>query len=267
MKVYSHSLQGKRPTQEDQHIININPNIKNSSQILNNINLIGVFDGHGGKTVSYYLKKNLSQFYFIKSNYNHNIFLKTYLFKRYTEHIFDILQNELKETHPRASEYCGSTACIAIHTPDNILWVVNVGDSRAVLCDKNGNAKQLSIDHKPNVPDEKKRIESLGGKIVFDGNDWRIKSLSLSRAFGDLDCTPYVTHVPDIFKYKINSDDKFIIIACDGLWDVLNNQVAVDYVKNLLLKNIKVNYAEKLASYALAKGSTDNITVVVYFFL
>ena len=263
MKVYSFSLQGKRPTQEDQHITNIN--INNKSSQYNNINLIGVFDGHGGKTVSYYLKKNLAPLFLIKTNHNHNIFLKTYLFTRYTNYVYNLLQNNLKEKHPRAIEYCGSTACIAIHV-SNILWIINVGDSRAVLCDKDGNAKQLSFDHKPNVPDEKKRIENLGGKIIYDGFDWRIKSLSLSRAFGDLDCEPYVTHNPDIFKYKINDNDKFIIIACDGLWDVLNNQVAVDFVKNLLLKNMHVNYAKELALYAYTKGSTDNITVIVYFF-
>ena len=79
MKVYSFSLQGKRPTQEDQHITNIN--INNKSSQYNNINLIGVFDGHGGKTVSYYLKKNLAPLFLIKTNHNHNIFLKNYLSK------------------------------------------------------------------------------------------------------------------------------------------------------------------------------------------
>jgi len=259
MKVYFYSLQGKRPTQEDNHVININLNKNNNSS---NINLLGVFDGHGGKAVSNYLKKYLPAFYTNKID----VFNKTKDFTKYTYNTYNSLQDNLKKLHPKAAEYCGSTACIAIHATNNILWIVNVGDSRAILCDKNGIAKQLSFDHKPNVIDEKNRIEKLGGKITFDGNDWRIKSLSLSRAFGDLDCAPYVTHHPDIFKYKINSNDKFIIIACDGLWDVVNNQLAIDFVKNLLLKNIQVNYAKELALFSYSRGSGDNITVIVYFF-
>jgi len=130
----------------------------------------------------------------------------------------------------------------------------------------NNEAQQLSLDHKPNVPEEKKRIERLGGKITFDGYDWRIKSLSLSRAFGDLDCQPYVTHIPNIFKYNIDNKDNFLIIACDGLWDVLSNKKAVDFVKNLQANNFTGNYAKELAQYGLNNNSLDNITVVIYFF-
>ena len=175
----------------------------------------------------------------------------------------------MKEKHPRAVEYCGSTACIGIHSLDknnkNFVWIVNVGDSRAVLCNKSGNAVQLSVDHKPNLPEEKKRIEHLGGKITYDGSDWRIKTLSLSRAFGDLDCCPYVTHLPNIYKYKIDSNDKFIILACDGLWDALSNQTAVEFIRDLQFKNFQGNYAKELANYGLDKGSYDNITVIIYF--
>ena len=104
--------------------------------------------------------------------------------------------------------------------------MLNVGDSRAVLCNYKNFAVPLTVDHKPNLLKERKRIEKLGGKIKFDGSDWRIKDLSLSRAFGDLDTFPYVTHKPDISKYSLNKKDKFIIFACDGLWDVMSNSQA-----------------------------------------
>ena len=70
----------------------------------------------------------------------------------------------------------------------------------------------------------------MNGKIQFDGHDWRIKDLSLSRAFGDLDASPFVTHEPEIYKYKLSSKDKFMVLACDGLWDVLSNQEVVNFV-------------------------------------
>ena len=266
MKVYSSSLQGNRDTQEDQHISFINLNGSNAEY--NPINLFGVFDGHGGSKVSRYLKSNLPDFFLIILK--NNIYKNKNDFNSYVTGVYDFLQNNLKMKHPKAAEYCGSTACVAVNTVDekkkNILWVINVGDSRAVLCNKNGEAIKLTKDHKPNDPEEKKRIEQLGGKIKYDGSDWRVKTLSLSRAFGDLDCCPYVTHVPSIDKFKINSKDKFLIIACDGLWDALTNQNAVEYIRDLHFKNFNGNYAKELANYALKKGSQDNVTVIVYFF-
>jgi serine/threonine protein phosphatase PrpC len=264
MKVFSYSLQGKRQTQEDQHIAILNMDGANNE--MNNINFFGVFDGHGGKKVSHYLRNNLPAFFTTK--FKKNIFSKNDAFTKYTNQVYDLLQTNLKEKHPRAVEYCGSTACVGIHTMENdkqYIWIVNVGDSRAILCNKDGKAVQLSIDHKPNLPEEKKRIEHLGGKITFDGVDWRVKTLSLSRAFGDLDCCPYVTHLPNIYKQKISLKDKYLIIACDGLWDALTNQQAVEYVKNLQFTGFQGNYAKKLADYALEKGSYDNVTVIIYF--
>jgi len=260
MKVYSCSLQGKRPSQEDQHIHVLNLNGINENY--NNINLFGVFDGHGGKKVSQYLKNSLPNFFLTK--FDKNIYTKDKLFTEYVNQVYDFLQNNLKEKHPRAVEYCGSTACVCIQYK-NIFWVINVGDSRAVLCNFENEATQLSFDHKPNNPEEKKRIENLGGKITFDGSDWRIKTLSLSRAFGDLDCCPFVTHLPHIYKYNLNLKDKFIIIACDGLWDVFTNKEAIDYILNLKSKDFNGNYAKQLANYALEKGSYDNVTIIIYF--
>jgi len=265
MKVFSHSLQGRRNAQEDNHITILN--IDNNNDEMNKINFFGVFDGHGGKKVSHYLKNNLPSFFTTK--FKKNIFTKNEAFTKYTNDVYDLLQNNLKEKHPRVVEYCGSTACIAIHSIEKnkqFLWIINVGDSRAILCDKLGQSVQLSIDHKPNLPEEKKRIENLGGKITFDGVDWRIKTLSLSRAFGDLDCCPYVTHLPNIYKHKISSKDKFLIIACDGLWDALSNQQSVEYIRDLQFTGFQGNYAKKLADFALEKGSYDNITVIIYFF-
>lgn len=266
MKVYSHSLQGKRPTQEDQHITLLN--LDNSNENYNPINFFGVFDGHGGSKISKYLKNNLPDFFIpkLKKNiYKNNESVSTYI-----NGVYNFLQENLKNKHTKIAEHCGSTACIGInlinHKNKNILWMVNVGDSRGVLCDKTGEAVQLTVDHKPNLPDEKKRIENLGGQITYDGSEWRIKSLSLSRAFGDLDCCPYVTHLPNIYRYKINSKDKFLIIACDGLWDALSNENAVEFIKKLQLKNYTGNYAKELATHALVKGSYDNITVIIYFF-
>lgn len=266
MKIYYHTVQGKRESNEDQHFIFTNLDGKDIEK--NCINMFGVFDGHGGKLVSKYIKENLPGF-FIKK-FKDNLFSKSDKFSKYVNKVFDLLQNKLIEDHPKAVNYCGSTACLILHCLNKAekkgyIWIINIGDSRAVLNNKNDLPIQLSKDHKPNSPDERSRIEKMGGKIVFDGVDWRIKDLSLSRAFGDVDCTPYVTHLPQIYKYKLSSKDKFIILACDGLWDVVSNQVAIDFIQDLKNKNFKGNYAKMLCEYALAKGSMDNVSIIIYF--
>jgi serine/threonine protein phosphatase PrpC len=264
MKIFSHSLQGKRDSNEDQHIHIMN--LSGENQELNPVTFIAVFDGHGGKAVSKYLKENLPPFFV--NRFNKDIYSNSELSAKYFNKIYDLIQNKMKTDHPRAVQYCGSTACVCIHIKDgkkDRLWVLNVGDSRAVKCNRSNIAEQLSQDHKPNSPSERLRIEQLGGKIEFDGSDWRIKDLSLSRAFGDIECTPYVTHLPQIYRNRIKNSDRFIVVACDGLWDVMSNQDAIDYINELQMNlKYKGNYAKDLAELAYQKGSLDNITVVVY---
>lgn len=265
MKIQSYSLQGKRPTNEDQHYHIIN--IDNKNENINPINFIGVFDGHGGKTVSKYLKKNLPKYFLTK--YDKNIYKDSRTASKYFSIIFNKIQEKLERDHPRASKYCGSTALCAVHymnknTP--MLWVVNVGDSRGILCKKNNDIIQLSEDHKPNSISEKSRIEQLGGRIHYDGYDWRIKDLSLSRAIGDCEAKPYISHLPEIYRFKLSKKDKFAVFACDGLWDVLSNKKVGEYINKLLENKYKGNIAKSLASYAIKSGSYDNVSVVILFF-
>lgn len=260
MTVYTYSMQGKRPSNEDAHINYINMNGETSIDSTK-LNLLGVFDGHGGKAVSNYLKKYLPLA--IINNFN-----KEKISSKFFCNIYNNIQKKMEVTFPRLIKRCGSTACICIHfmhNNKNKLCVVNVGDSRAIICNKFNIAVPLTIDHKPGQIMERKRIEYLGGTIEYDGSDWRIENLSLSRAFGDCDAKPYVTHEPEVFSIDISSKDKFIIVACDGVWDVLSNQEAIDFVINLLSdKSYTGNYAKDLSIYAYNKGSSDNITIIIY---
>src|SRR5690606_32128985 len=102
--------------------------------------------------------------------------------------------------------------------------------------------------------------------------DFRIKDLSVSRAFGDLKAEPFVTCMPDIKRIKLGKKEKFFVLACDGLWDVLDDQTVVNFVllncydlKTLKRINHDINIANKLAEFAISKGSTDNVTVHVVF--
>ena len=270
MKTYINSFIGKRPSNEDEYsvLVNINGNDKKK----HNINLFCVFDGHGGNTVSKFLKKIVPTVFGDINNKIDFILNKNINTKKINK-VFDNIKSLLDKKYGTQAIHCGSTACIAIEfyniKNQHKMVVFNVGDSRLVKCNNYYIAEQLTNDHKPNQIHEKRRITGLGGKIEYDGFDWRIKNLSLSRAFGDNDTIPYITHIPDIYSYNINKDDKFIILACDGVWDVLSNQEAVDYILGLMLEypdKSKCNYAEELTKYTYSKKSTDNITIIIHMF-
>ena len=72
--------------------------------------------------------------------------------------------------------------------------------------------------------------------------------------------------LPQIYRYRLSSSDRFLIKACDGLWDVLSNQDAIEFVQDLINKNFKGNIAKALVDHAYEKGSLDNITAIVYIF-
>lgn len=166
---------------------------------------------------------------------------------------------------------------VAIHykcpTKDDNYYIdiINLGDSRCIIC-RDNFAIPLSKDHKPHYFEEKNRIQRLGGEIYFDGYEYRIKDLSVSRTFGDIDTEPYITHTPDIHRYRLEKNDQFVVLACDGLWDVLSNQEVTDFIltegydADSTRINKSVNIAKKLGEYAIEKGSTDNITIIIIYF-
>ncbi len=153
----------------------------------------------------------------------------------------------------------------------------NVGDSRAVLC-RNSTAWELTRDHKPNDPTEKSRIEKLGGKIVWCGDVdregdpilergiYRVNgNLALSRAIGDRSERPHVTAEPEIIAIPVQDDeDEFIILATDGLWDVLESNEAVDLVQRLVQEGLpRDQVATWLVEESMRRGTYDNVTVVI----
>jgi protein phosphatase 2C len=271
------SLIGARPKNEDE--IEVILNSDSSNQSLKPINFFSIFDGHGGDKISKYLKEKLPG-YFMSSSIQTNP-SKHKLYNKYINKIYEHVQSKLVST-VLPSKICGSTALVVIIYPNtkseslSQLKVINLGDCRAVLCNKDNIGIPLTKDHKPTSWEENKRITSSGGLITTDpGDDARINGLSVSRAFGDLDAKPHVSHLPDIYDYEITCKDKFIIMGCDGVWDVLSNQEAVDFVlftmdkikiiSNLTTRSNK-NIANLLGEYAIAKGSQDNISVLIIWF-
>ena len=121
------------------------------------------------------------------------------------------------------------------------MYSANCGDARTVICEKE-QAFRISYDHKPNLPEEIERIKKMGGVIergrvqgVLAGKNnfyfiffnilifFHFNFLfSVSRAFGDSKMQPFVTCDPFIKVYDINDNTTHVVVACDGLWDVVN---------------------------------------------
>lgn len=174
---------------------------------------------------------------------------------------------------PVAPENVGSTAVVAIVSPSQLV-VANCGDSRAVLS-RGGKAIPLSSDHKPEREDELSRIETAGGRVIF-WNGHRVGGfLAMSRAIGDRFLKRYVISEPEVTCTERTHEDECLILASDGLWDVLSNDVVCEVARKCLAgyrphrsKGITEDTpvgaaAALLTKLALGKGSGDNISVVV----
>jgi protein phosphatase 1L len=135
----------------------------------------------------------------------------------------------------------------------------NVGDSRIVVAE-GGNAVELTLDHRPDLPEERARIEALGGKVISLDMARVQGMLAMSRALGDAPLKPFVTPEPRIAEGSLGRSDELAVIACDGLWDVLTSEEAITMALTAAAPD---EAARLLREAALERGSTDNITVVV----
>lgn len=186
-----------------------------------------VFDGHGGGCVSTYLRDTLYQKLNRHLQNKDPEDMSETLKKSFHELDEEVLQND-------NYEYQGSTAvAIWVHEDGEkgrTLISANIGDSRAVLSHKR-QAIDLTKDHKPNDAEEKERILEMGEKVEWDpySNVHRVRNLSLSRAIGDKFAKPVVSGEVDIKRYPLHDSgsDDFVILASDGLWDVMTSQVSI----------------------------------------
>ena len=171
----------------------------------------------------------------------------------------------------------GTTAIVAV-VKGNHLYVANVGDSRCVLC-RAGKAVELSTDHKPEDTEEFNRIEKAGAKVTENG---RVNGgLNLSRALGDhvykqnKELTPEeqaITADPELREIELNKDDEFMVLACDGIWNVMTSEEVVKYVKEKLDADEKIalsKICEELFDLCLAPDTKndgtgcDNMTCMI----
>eukprot|EP00252_Welwitschia_mirabilis_P000791 TRINITY_DN1075_c0_g2_i1.p1 TRINITY_DN1075_c0_g2~~TRINITY_DN1075_c0_g2_i1.p1 ORF type:complete len:377 (-),score=84.74 TRINITY_DN1075_c0_g2_i1:398-1528(-) len=230
----------------------------------------GVFDGHGGAAAAAFARDHLLKYIVedseflpvLKQDVNFNMAAEKALKNAFMEADLALAEDN------DVDSWCGTTVLTALIL-GRCLFVANAGDCRAVLS-RRGKAVAMSQDHKPERASERLRIEASGG-FVYDG--YLNGELSVARALGDWamkltkDCVSPLIAEPEIHQAYLTEEDEILIIACDGIWDVLSSQKAVDIARNSLIHhNDPVESCKDLVSEVLAQADCDNLTVVVICF-
>lgn len=199
-----------------------------------------------------------------------------------------IAQDQWSTTNPDAFAETPGTTVIATVIKNGILYAGLLADARAVLADTEGTilwrtydqsvkddagnmAKDaLTIEEKAKIKKaittERLRVIAAGGKIT---SDQRVKgrgsSLAICRAMGDYESRNAIISIPDMYKFTLPAEAKYLILACDGVWDVLSSEEAADFVVTYLkTPGTKAEDAAKaLVARAIGQGSKDNVTATV----
>lgn len=232
----------------------------------------GVFDGHGGSLVSKHVAEHLVPVIAKKGAFD----------ARDTEALsaamragFISLDEDMRELPQVKSgeDHSGSTGITSVVGKEFIL-VANCGDSRAVLSRVDSATVWGSEDHKPNNEPEQKRIEAAGGSVV----NRRVNGdLAVSRAFGDFlykhrqDLPAEKQQVsvePEFTELPRRGDEEYLILCCDGIWDVMSNEEVVEFVRNKVARGETDLgcVAEDLMDHCLGAGSRDNMSVLIVAF-
>lgn len=257
---------------EDQNIPfkdNMEDVSKTIENFTNNPNylLFSLYDGHGGSEIAKYCKDNFP-LNFSKLIINLKNILDNYSQIEREKRLISNIELFLKTSYLKTDEnskvvnnhQAGSTALTAFFVYDNnkkYLFVANLGDSTAYLVNKN-YTKKLSFDHLCTDYSESKRVTSTGGYIFAN----RVMGeLMVTRAFGDHKLKLFgVSSEPSIHMRIINEDDQWLILASDGIWDVISERDLKDICGNI--KSAE-EYSKILCKIAIFRGSKDNISCIV----
>lgn len=230
-----------RKSMEDTHVIQV-PFMDDSS------GFFAVYDGHGGKEAADLAKEELHKFLEVELAKQGSV-------KASFVSAYEKMDDRLKFD----ALYMGATAVTCLIRQEagkRRLYAANAGDARAVLC-RGGKAVRLTKDHKASDQEEQQRVAASGGWVSMN----RVHGvLAVSRALGDHAMKQSVISEPHFWEDDLSGEDSFVIIACDGLWDVCSDQDSVDLVK---AEQSAQEMSQKLMQAALDNGGKDNITVMV----
>ncbi|KAL3830232.1 hypothetical protein ACJIZ3_019034 [Penstemon smallii] len=193
--------------------------------------------------------------------------------------------DEQLEGDSSIESYCSGTTSVSVLKKGEHLIISNLGDSRAVLCTRDENnqlvSEQLTVDLKPNLPNEAERIRSRQGRVLAmeeEPNVYRIwmpqencPGLAMARAFGDFCLKDFgLISTPEVTYRKLTERDEFVVLATDGIWDVLSNNEVVKIVasarKRSLAAKLLIEKAARAWRYKYPCARIDDCAVVCLFF-
>ncbi|CAK79705.1 unnamed protein product (macronuclear) [Paramecium tetraurelia] len=242
-----------RRYQEDRFVGIPNLNINQEMQFF-----YAIYDGHAGHSVSAILENKLHEYLQKDCNFEDNL-EKAIInsFERMNQYILDCQE----ENH-----HLGGSTALCVINKHKDLYVVNLGDSACVLITEELQIEKLNSEHKLNREDEFKRVEQIA--TILDRHSIpRINGeLAVTRAFGDKKHRQSgLIAIPEIKVHKIQANDKYLILASDGFWDLIKNEELQKLIENWNRKEI-----DQLAQYLLDKASSkntnykkDNMTLIV----
>lgn len=214
-----------------------------------------VYDGHGGRQAAHIAAEMLTPYFL-------------HLWSKESEkdpseqlEIYELLRQAclMVDSHITERGIKSGTTLANFYIIKERFIAMGIGDSRVVIGVKN-SARALTEDHKPDHPYERARIEAAGGRVIRVGVPRVQGELAMSRAIGDVHLKPYVIAEPLIVEGFLGIENDYVVLACDGVWDVLTEDDVIDIVRGVADPQ---NAAEKIKASAIDLGSTDNITVIV----
>lgn len=267
------AMQGWRVNMEDSHVA-----VVNSKRFPEGSSVFAVCDGHGGKLTADLAAERMVDS-FGETMEKERIFADKRVpsaeeIGQCMRKAFMSLDQDIRDVidEKKGADQSGCTAISAFISSTHVI-VANSGDSRSVLA-KGGRVVPMSSDHKPMLDKERKRIEKAGGSVRAN----RVNGdLAVSRALGDFtykqrfDLKPeeqQVSAEPDIQVEAIDKSEEFLVIACDGIWDVMTNEDVCENVRDLMGKGESDMglIAEEILDMCLRLGSRDNMSVVIVKF-
>ena len=276
---------GHRKKNQDNYIIE-----KNLNNILG-LNLFAILDGHGdnGHLVSQLASKYIiKKFSKITNDYNDTEKIYNFLKNKDFQKIIDIfleIDKEIIEQKKFDISLSGTTCVLVIQLNEHLICA-NIGDSRAILIYDENKIFELSHDSKPNVPEEKKRINLMGGVVeqVEDENgektgpyrvyikDKEQPGLAMSRSFGDKKAKSCgVIPYPDIIEYNLNNDSKYMVLCSDGVWEFISNEEVMEIGNKYYNQNNMTEFCNELLKKSTEiweneETYIDDLTIVTVFF-
>ncbi|KAG5030139.1 hypothetical protein AAZX31_05G212300 [Glycine max] len=235
------------------------------------VHFFGVYDGHGGSQVAKFCAKRMHDV--IAEEWDREMEGGARWHRRWETvfaNSFERTDNEIL-SDAVAPEMVGSTASVVILSGCQII-TSNCGDSRVVLY-RRTQTIPLTVDQKPDRQDELLRIEGGGGRVI-NWNGARVFGvLAMSRAIGDRYLRPWIIPVPEITFTARTDEDECLVLASDGLWDVMTNEEVGEVARHILRRRRRSLsmeeaspaqvVADSLTEIALGRNSKDNISIIV----